>query len=73
VVVTGLGPVSAIGTGTEAFWKNLVDGQTGIDRISSFDPSPFTCQVCGLIMAVLVLGRWSDSETGPSYGARMTV
>jgi hypothetical protein len=45
VVVTGLGPVSAVGIGLNEFWTSLVDGKTGIDRISGFDPEPFACQV----------------------------
>lgn len=45
VVVTGLGPVSAVGIGLNEFWTSLVDGKTGIDRISGFDPEPFACQI----------------------------
>jgi 3-oxoacyl-[acyl-carrier-protein] synthase II len=40
VVVTGLGVVSAIGTGKDEFWKNLLKGQSGISRIDSLDTSP---------------------------------
>lgn len=45
VVVTGLGPVSAVGIGKEAFWDNLIAGKTGIDKIQGFDASKFNCQV----------------------------
>ncbi len=38
VVITGLGVVSPIGTGVDKFWKNLVAGVSGIDRIKRFDP-----------------------------------
>lgn len=37
VVVTGLGVVSSIGIGHENFWKNLVEGKSGISKVSSFD------------------------------------
>lgn len=45
VVVTGLGPVSAIGIGKDAFWSALLEGKTGIDKIQGFDASPFPCQI----------------------------
>jgi len=38
VVVTGIGVVSSIGNGRELFWKNLVDGKSGIGPIKTFDP-----------------------------------
>ncbi|MFN3813143.1 MAG: beta-ketoacyl-ACP synthase II [Aquificaceae bacterium] len=38
VVVTGLGVVSPIGTGTQKFWKNLIEGASGVDVIKRFDP-----------------------------------
>jgi 3-oxoacyl-[acyl-carrier-protein] synthase II len=47
VVVTGLGVVSPIGTTADEFWKNCVAGKTGIDRVSSFDPSGFGSQIAG--------------------------
>src|SRR3984957_8781981 len=47
VVVTGIGIVSPIGIGSAAFWANLLAGQCGIKRITSFDPSGFPCQIGG--------------------------
>ncbi len=35
VVVTGLGVVSCLGTGTGEFWKNLVAGKSGIGELST--------------------------------------
>lgn len=37
VVVTGLGVVSSIGIGWQAFWDNLLKGKSGISPVSSFD------------------------------------
>lgn len=45
VVVTGLGLVTPLGTEVDAFWQNLITGQSGIDRISTFDASAFDCQI----------------------------
>ena len=39
VVVTGLGIVSSIGFGKEAFWNSLKAGRSGISRITAFDPA----------------------------------
>lgn len=47
VVVTGLGVVSPVGIGVNTAWGNLVAGQSGITRITKFDPSNFSSQVAG--------------------------
>jgi 3-oxoacyl-[acyl-carrier-protein] synthase II len=47
VVVTGLGVVSPIGIGVDAFWAALGRGVSGIDRITRFDPTPFASQIAG--------------------------
>lgn len=39
VVVTGLGVVSSIGIGWREFWRNLLEGKSGISDVSSFDTS----------------------------------
>jgi len=37
IVVTGMGVVSSIGTGKDAFWKNLIAGKSGISKVEAFD------------------------------------
>ncbi|MBM3476587.1 MAG: beta-ketoacyl-[acyl-carrier-protein] synthase family protein [Armatimonadetes bacterium] len=39
VVVTGTGVVTCLGTGLEAFWQGLVEGRSGIARLTKFDPT----------------------------------
>ncbi len=39
VVITGLGVVSSIGIGWEAFWDSLVNGRSGISTVTAFDTS----------------------------------
>jgi 3-oxoacyl-[acyl-carrier-protein] synthase II len=41
VVVTGLGMVSSIGVGKEAFWENCLQGVSGIKPIQGFDVSSY--------------------------------
>ena len=47
VVVTGMGVVTPLGNDVETFWKNLIAGQCGIDRITAFDASPFDTKIAG--------------------------
>lgn len=47
VVVTGLGVVSPVGIGSQNAWNNLIAGQSGITRITKFDPTPFASQIAG--------------------------
>ena len=46
-VVTGIGVVSPVGTGKEAFWKSLTEGKSGISRITYFDTSEIPVSVAG--------------------------
>jgi 3-oxoacyl-[acyl-carrier-protein] synthase II len=45
VVVTGLGPVTPIGTGVEAFWAGLRARRSAVGALTRFDPSPFRTRV----------------------------
>ena len=45
VVITGLGAVTPIGIGIEAFWQGLKDGKSGIARVTHFDPTDFRSQL----------------------------
>ena len=47
VVITGLGVVTPVGHDLDTFWKNLVTGQCGIDKITAFDASPYDTQIAG--------------------------
>jgi 3-oxoacyl-[acyl-carrier-protein] synthase II len=41
VVVTGMGVISPVGLTIEEFWKNLLDGKSGVGYITKFDTTNF--------------------------------
>jgi 3-oxoacyl-[acyl-carrier-protein] synthase II len=45
VVITGMGCVTPLGIGREAYWQALLAGKSGIRRIETFDPSSFPVQI----------------------------
>ena len=47
VVVTGIGVISSIGIGKDVFWNNLINGQSGISEVASFDTSGHVTHVGG--------------------------
>lgn len=47
VVITGLGILAPNGNGKDAYWDALVNGRSGIRKISSFDPSSFDTRIAG--------------------------
>ncbi len=49
VVVTGCGVVTPLGVGTETVWKRLLDGQSGIRAIQSFDVSDLPAKIAGQV------------------------
>lgn len=51
VVVTGVGAVTPLGIGAEAFWQGLTSGRSGIRRIEHFDPSALDVQIAGEVPA----------------------
>ncbi|NIM19500.1 MAG: beta-ketoacyl-ACP synthase II [Candidatus Latescibacteria bacterium] len=49
VVITGIGCTTACGITTGETWKNLLEGRSGISRITSFDPGKHTTQIAAEI------------------------
>jgi 3-oxoacyl-[acyl-carrier-protein] synthase II len=49
VVVTGMGIVSPLGVGVEHVWQRLINGESGIGAIQSFDTKDLPCKVAGQV------------------------
>ena len=47
VVVTGVGLLTSVGTGTERVWEAIKEGRNGIGPITAFDASAFSCRIAG--------------------------
>ena len=47
VVVTGMGVMSPLGESVSEYWKNLLEGHSGIGPITLADASPFPCKIAG--------------------------
>lgn len=49
VVITGIGMVTSLGTEISDIWTNLLQGKSGVSKISKFDCSEHKCQIAGEI------------------------
>lgn len=47
VAITGIGLMTALGTDLETVWNSLVEGKSGVGRITQFDASDLPCQIAG--------------------------
>ncbi|WP_433271705.1 beta-ketoacyl-[acyl-carrier-protein] synthase family protein [Actinosynnema sp. CS-041913] len=79
VVVTGLGPVSSIGTGVAEFGAALRAGRSGVAPITSFDTTGFPHVVAGEVpdfapgdhLRVLDAAEWGRSSLFAASAARL--
>jgi 3-oxoacyl-[acyl-carrier-protein] synthase II len=64
VVVTGMGIASPLGLGVSHVWKRLIEGQSGITQIQSFDVADLAAKIAGQVPAGtraeggLSMGEW---------------
>ncbi|WP_210611457.1 beta-ketoacyl-ACP synthase II [Priestia flexa] len=49
VVITGMGVVSPIGNNLQTFWNNLINGESGISSIDTFDVSTHKTKIAGIV------------------------
>jgi 3-oxoacyl-[acyl-carrier-protein] synthase II len=60
-VITGIGPITCIGTGRENFWRGLRAERSGVRTIASFDTSQFNAHCAGQIL------DWVPEEHFPPH------
>ena len=58
VVITGIGAIAPNGVTTAAYWDGLINGRSGINRITQFDPTNFPTQIAGEVNDF----NWEDYE-----------
>jgi len=81
VVVTGLGVVSSIGIGKDAFWKALMKGESGISPVGAIDTSQHVTHNGGEVktfdphefMSDAVIGRTNRSTQFAVAASRLAV
>ncbi len=61
VVVTGLGVISSVGNDVATAWASLVNGVSGLDRITRFDPTPYEAVLGGEVHD-FVPSDWMDAK-----------
>lgn len=54
-----MGVMTPLGQTLDEFWENLREGKSGIDRISSFDPSEYSSQIGGEVKG-FETEKWID-------------
>mgnify|MGYP000753558526 CR=1 FL=1 len=62
VVVTGLGLISPVGNTVADAWANLLAGKSGIDMITRFDATNFSCRIAGEVKGFNVEDYMSAKE-----------
>ncbi|MBB5216771.1 beta-ketoacyl-ACP synthase II [Parapusillimonas granuli] len=62
VVITGLGIISPVGNDIPTAWDNIVNGRSGIGRITRFDPSALNAQIAGEVKGFDVTQYMSAKE-----------
>ncbi|MFY0542835.1 beta-ketoacyl-ACP synthase II [Brevibacillus sp. H7] len=45
VVITGVGVISPVGNDADTFWNSLLEGKSGVDRLTAFDASDYPTQI----------------------------
>ena len=61
VAVTGLGVISPVGNDVASAWTSLLEGRSGLDTITRFDPGPYEAKAAGEVRD-FVATDWMDGK-----------
>lgn len=61
VVITGRGVISPIGHDVASFWDSLINGRSGVERVTHFDPSSFPTHIAAEVKE-WEPGKWMDRK-----------
>ncbi|MBQ8682518.1 MAG: beta-ketoacyl-ACP synthase II [Selenomonadales bacterium] len=62
VVITGIGAVTPVGIGKDAFWNALIEGKSGVGPITRFDVSEYTTKIAGEVSDFVVTDFMEKKE-----------
>ena len=72
VVITGMGIVSPVGTGIDYAWKNLINGKSGIRKVTDFEVADIASQIAGVPLYGTNPGEYNpDSVIDPREQRKM--
>src|SRR3989441_7302823 len=62
VVVTGVGAVTPVGLDAPSTWAAMLEGQSGVGKVTLFDASEFPVQIAGEVKGFDATGRVEPKE-----------
>src|SRR5438105_2543781 len=62
VVVTGVGAVTPVGRDAPSAWAAMLEGQSGVGKLTLFDASEYPVQIAGEVMGFDATGRIEPKE-----------
>ncbi|MBX9787230.1 MAG: beta-ketoacyl-ACP synthase II [Alphaproteobacteria bacterium] len=65
VVVTGLGLVTPLGNGVKTTWRRLIQGESGVRRIDTFDTEAYPSKIAGLVPLGTEEGQFNSTDYMP--------
>src|SRR5713101_5146754 len=62
VVVTGVGAVTPVGLDASSTWAAMLEGQSGVGKVTLFDASEYPVQIAGEVKGFDATGRIEPKE-----------
>src|SRR4051794_28056888 len=62
IVITGMGAITPIGNDAESTWNAMLEGRSGVDRISLFDPDGFETTIAAEVKDFRATDHFTSKE-----------